>query len=203
MGNLGDWVVSEVVEVATVSKYYTFGGQRACPECNRRVAMRQGDEVYYLHGDHLGSTSLTTDASGAVVAESRYLPYGQERWAEGTLPTDFTFTGQRGSDFGLMDYRARFYSPLLGRFVSPDTIVPEPTSSGGFNRYRYTRNNPLKYVDPSGHHIEMGAGGSSLVPPLDDEDDGEDDAAQAAVNYQKHQEYRSQADEIHGHPGAN
>ncbi len=50
-----------------------------------------------------------------------------------------------------MDYNARYYSPTLGRFISPDTIVPEPGSSGGFNRYRYTRNNPLKYVDPSGH----------------------------------------------------
>ncbi|MCP4372433.1 MAG: hypothetical protein GY797_30660, partial [Deltaproteobacteria bacterium] len=35
---------------------------------------------------------------------------------------------------------------------SPDSIVPEPGSSGGFNRYRYTRNNPLKYVDPTGHY---------------------------------------------------
>ncbi|MCP4360585.1 MAG: RHS repeat-associated core domain-containing protein, partial [Chloroflexi bacterium] len=41
--------------------------------------------------------------------------------------------------------------PVLGRFVSPDSIVPEPGSSGGFNRYRYARNNPLKYVDPTGH----------------------------------------------------
>ncbi|MCP4374090.1 MAG: RHS repeat-associated core domain-containing protein, partial [Deltaproteobacteria bacterium] len=70
----------------------------------------------------------------------------------GTNVTDFGFTSQRNeASFGLMDYNARYYSPVLGRFVSPDSIVPEPGSSGGFNRYRYTRNNPLKYVDPSGH----------------------------------------------------
>jgi hypothetical protein len=40
--------------------------------------------------------------------------------------------------------------------VSPDSIVPEPGSSGGFNRYRYTRNNPLRYRDPSGHCAEFG-----------------------------------------------
>ena len=55
--------------------------------------MRQGEEVYYLHGDHLGSTSLTTDASGVVVSEVRYHPYGQERWTSATpSPTDFGFT---------------------------------------------------------------------------------------------------------------
>ena len=53
-----------------------------------------------------------------------------------------------------MDYNARYYSARLGRFVSPDSIVPEPTSGGGFNRYRYTRNNPLKYTDSSGNCID-------------------------------------------------
>ena len=119
--------------------------------------MRQADEVYYLHGDHLGSTSLTTDNAGVVVSEVRYHPYGLERWTAGESPTDFGFTSQRNEkSFGLLDYKARYYSPVLGRFVSPDTIVPEPTSSGGFNRYRYVRNNPLKYTDPSGHFICVG-----------------------------------------------
>ncbi len=51
------------VVVNGVTKYYTFGGSK--------VAMRQGAEVYYLSGDHLGSTSLTTDGNGAVVSEVR------------------------------------------------------------------------------------------------------------------------------------
>jgi len=51
-----------------------------------------------------------------------------------------------------MDYNARYYSPVLGRFISPDSLVPDPTSSGGFNRYRYARNNPLNLVDPTGHY---------------------------------------------------
>jgi hypothetical protein len=53
--------------------------------------MRKGYAVYYLHGDHLGSTSLTTNISGGIVAQSRYLPYGQERSAWGAAQTDFTF----------------------------------------------------------------------------------------------------------------
>ncbi len=114
--------------------------------------MRQGSEVYYLGGDHLGSTSLTTDSSGGIISEVRYLPYGQVRWSNGTSVTDFGFTSQRNeASFGLLDYNARYYSPYLNRFISPDTIIPDPSSSGGFNRYRYTRNNPLRCIDPSGH----------------------------------------------------
>ncbi len=149
VNNESVWVESGSVSVEAVTKYYTFGGQK--------VAMRQGSEVYYLGGDHLGSTSLTTDSAGGVVSEVRYLPYGEVRWSNGTSVTDFGFTSQRNeASFGLLDYNARYYSPVLGRFVSPDTIVPDPLSSGGFNRYRYTRNNPLRYTDPSGHCIFIG-----------------------------------------------
>jgi len=70
---------------STVTKYYYLGGQR--------VAMRvgpagQAGTVYYLHGDHLGSTSLATNASGGVVARQQYYPYGATRWPTATLPTD-------------------------------------------------------------------------------------------------------------------
>jgi RHS repeat-associated protein len=132
------------VTVKGVTKYYTLGGQQ--------VAMRQGDVVYYLHGDHLGSTSLTTNQSGAIVAQTRYLPYGQERWTSGATPTDFTFTGQRNeAGFGLMDYNARYYSAVLGRFISPDTVVPKVEDPQHWNRYSYVYNNPLKLTDPTGH----------------------------------------------------
>ena len=72
-----------------VTKYYYFGGQR--------VAMREpDDDVVWLHGDHLGSTSLTVDASGDEVARQLYYPFGGTRWESATaLPTDFQFTGQR------------------------------------------------------------------------------------------------------------
>ena len=58
--------------------------------------------------------------------------------------------------FGLMDYGGgtRFYSPLLGRFISPDTVIDGCYETPiGLNRYAYTRNNPLKYTDPTGHIV--------------------------------------------------
>jgi hypothetical protein len=70
--------------------YYYFGGAR--------VGMRQNNDVYWLHGDHLGSASLTTSITGAVVSEMRYYPFGETRWVSGTLPTDtlMLFTGAQG-----------------------------------------------------------------------------------------------------------
>ena len=113
VGNTSAWVESETATVqTTVTKYYYLAGQR--------VAMRQGDALTYLYGDHLGSTSLITNTAGAVVAETRYLPYGQVYWQWGASQTDFGFTGQRLDGFGLMDYNARYYDPLLARFISPD-----------------------------------------------------------------------------------
>jgi len=118
-----------------VTKYYYHGG--------RRVAMCQDGVVYYLHTDHLGSTSLTTDQSSAVVAQQRYYPYGGVRWASGTFPTDCRFTGQRWEQsLGLCDYKARFYDPALGRFISADTVVPEPGNPQALNRYSYVLGNP-------------------------------------------------------------
>jgi len=114
--------------------------------------MAVGGVVYYLHGDHLGSTVLTTDGEGQRVGEVRYAPYGATRWAWGNPSTAYRYTGQRWEGgVGLYDYRARWYEPTLGRFVQPDTLVPEPENPQDLNRYTYVRNNPLKYTDPTGY----------------------------------------------------
>jgi hypothetical protein len=111
VNNTGPWTEATTV-VVQVTKYYTFAGQR--------IAMRSGDQVSYLY-DHLGSTSLLSDASGNEIPGSRvsYFPYGETRTADlVSLPTDFGFTGQRNEGtIGLYDCRARFYDPVLGRFV--------------------------------------------------------------------------------------
>ena len=131
-----------------VRKYYYHAGKRVAV----RVDERGGDAVYYLHGDHLGSTSLVTDETGDVHSRQLYYPYGAERYTEGALPTDFTFTGQRKTPgLGLMHYGARYYHPLLGRFISADTVVPNPSNPQALNRYRYAGNNPVLYCDPDGH----------------------------------------------------
>jgi len=161
VGNASGWVESAPVSVTLVKKYYAFGG--------KRVAMRADGVVYYIHTDHLGSTSLVTNQGQGVVAQQGYYPYGAPRWNVGTLPTDFTFTGQRENDStGLMFYRARYYSPQLARFLSADTIVPSPGNPQSLNRYAYALNNPVRYRDPSGHWVETAFDIISLGMTLND-----------------------------------
>ncbi|MBI4790951.1 MAG: hypothetical protein HY782_28305, partial [Chloroflexi bacterium] len=135
---VGNWY--EVTNGA-VTKYYYFGGQR--------VAMRTSAGVTYLHSDHLGSTSVT---SGASASTQTYYPYGAVRSTTGTLPTDYTFTGQkRDNEAGLHYYGARYYERTLSRFIQPDTVIPDFYNPQSLNRYAYALNNPVSYVDPSGH----------------------------------------------------
>jgi RHS repeat-associated protein len=149
-------VVSAPPANTTYRVYYYAAG--------RPIAMREmptGDNtgtLYYLHSDHLGSTSVTTcgsgtcGAAGSVVARQWYYPYGAVRGSVGTLPTQRTFTGQYSDSYiKLVFMGARAYNPEIGRFVSADSIVPEAGNPQALNRYSYVANSPLKYVDPSGH----------------------------------------------------
>ncbi|MBU1751451.1 MAG: RHS repeat-associated core domain-containing protein, partial [Chloroflexi bacterium] len=74
---------------------------------------------------------------------------------------------------GLLYYGARYYDPLLGRFVSADTVVPGAGNPQAFNRYSYVLNNPLRYVDPTGHggNDPNEASPDFPVPPPDPNDD--------------------------------
>lgn len=59
--------------------------------------------------------------------------------------------GLCGYDLASGSVVARYYDAEIGRFISPDTVVPDWTDPQSFNRYSYCRNNPLRYIDPSGH----------------------------------------------------
>ena len=77
--------------------------------------------------------------------------WGNVRTKGTGLPTDVGFTSQRADSTGLMYYRARYYAGYLNRWLSPDTIIPQPGNPQSLNRFSYVRNNPLKYTDPTGH----------------------------------------------------
>ncbi|MDE3095457.1 MAG: RHS repeat-associated core domain-containing protein, partial [Chloroflexota bacterium] len=105
----------------------------------------------FLLADQLGTTTMVLDATGAVVADQRYWPYGATR-AGAVAQTDKLYTGQRQEPgdpaaLGLYDYHARFYSTLVGRFVSADS-----RGSNGTDLYGYVTDNPLRYTDPTGEH---------------------------------------------------
>ena len=108
--------------------------------------------VSYYHSDHLGSTAVVTDSTGANVQDLNYHPYGNTFSNVGTVDLDYKYTSKElDNSTGLYFYEARYYDAHLGRFISADTIVPNPVDPQAFNRYAYVLNNPIRYTDPTGH----------------------------------------------------
>jgi RHS repeat-associated protein len=156
VGSTATYYVGNYYEVTNnvATKYVYFGKQR--------VALKKNGAVTYLHGDHLGSTSVTTNASGQCTSAQWYYAYGNIRTPAPTLPcsgtpaTDYGFTGQRrDAGASLLYYGARYYDSALGRFIQADTIVPQAGNPQTLNRYSYTLNNPVRYNDPDGHCVPL------------------------------------------------
>ena len=85
--------------------------------------------------------------------------------------------------FGLMDYTARYYSSTLGRFISPDSIIPQPGSPLAWDRYSYVNSNPVRYTDPSGHFTE-----DAIMEYLLQYYEGNEDAARNTIKQWKKDE---------------
>ena len=117
-----------------------------------RIATRYPTVTYYYNTDHLHSSNVITDGTGAKVGEVYYYPFGGTRVNAGPMYPSYKYTGQeQDGETGLYFYGARYYDPAIGRFISADTIIPGPSNPQAFNRYSYVLNNPLLYTDPSGH----------------------------------------------------
>ncbi|MGA1825980.1 MAG: RHS repeat domain-containing protein [bacterium] len=142
--------VSDTFEVinGTETKYIYAGPLK--------VAVKSDEGTYYYHKDHLGSAVIMTNASGGACEEvTEYLPYGLMRTHGGEYVSEYKFTGQeRDPEIGLYNYNARLYDPALGMFITPDSMVPNPLDPQMLNRYSYCRNNPVMFVDPSGHFFD-------------------------------------------------
>jgi RHS repeat-associated protein len=113
------------------------------------LAQQSGSTVSYYVGDHLGSVLQQTDASGAVTLTREYDPFGNPIQGEGQ--SGYAFTGREwDAEIGAAYYRARFYDPKLGRFISEDPLGPARRALRERNGYSYVANDPADHVDPTG-----------------------------------------------------
>jgi RHS repeat-associated protein len=135
-------------------------------------ASRIAGKRFWWHTDRSGSVRAVSDDSGQVLSRMNYGPFGEYRPLPSlSSPCKATcrFAGiDVDRDTGLQYNGARFYDPILNRFISADTIVPDVLQTQAANRFAYNYNNPLSYTDPSGHRPEgISQPGYSSVPGTD------------------------------------
>ncbi|OGQ53939.1 MAG: hypothetical protein A3J24_00590 [Deltaproteobacteria bacterium RIFCSPLOWO2_02_FULL_53_8] len=115
----------------------------------------------YYHNDHLGSPVAATDESNELLWRAHFRPYGERQ--ENPSDSAFGTPGYTGhaqdKDSGLVYAGARYYDPMVGRFMAVDPVGVDPGSPGSFNRYAYANNNPHRYVDPNGESAVTAFGG--------------------------------------------
>lgn len=104
--------------------------------------------------DALGSPVGFGSSDGRVTGKFAYDPFGQRSIAGSLHGSDLGFTGRQVDGTGLMHYRARYYDPALGRFISEDPIG----LAGGTNHYAYVNNSPANATDPTGLAGQIVAG---------------------------------------------
>jgi RHS repeat-associated protein len=127
----------EISSSGVVTKYVGMAGLL--------VAKKVGTTTSWLHVDHQGSVQVETSSTG-VQQRSTYRPYGDRMQAS----TARGYVAQRQDESGLLFMHARYYDPVLGRFISPDAKGASGVGNVGMNRYAYAANNPVNLADTDG-----------------------------------------------------
>uniref|UniRef100_UPI000837B470 RHS repeat-associated core domain-containing protein n=1 Tax=Thauera butanivorans TaxID=86174 RepID=UPI000837B470 len=135
-------LVAEYDSAGTVLRRYVHG-----PGVDEALVWYEGTattDKTWLYADHLGSIVAAANSAGTSTAIYRYGPYGEP---DTTTGVRFRYTGQQYlGGLNLYYYKARFYSPAIGRFLQTDPIG----TADDLNLYAYVRNNPVNFNDPTG-----------------------------------------------------
>ncbi len=180
---IGGLLEKVVTSAGTAYRHYIPAGN------NEVVYIRSStgaNLAYYLTTDHLGSTAVITDETGALAVAENFSPLGARRgdnWTGSPTSTEMTaitgitqrgFTGHEMLDnLKFVNMNGRVYGSG-GTFLSPDPMGPDLSNTQSFNGYSYVNNNPLTWVDPTGFCGEpdskklQSVGGSSdqCLPPI-------------------------------------
>ncbi|PAU58317.1 RHS repeat domain-containing protein [Pseudomonas indica] len=120
----------------------------------------------YYHNDHLGNPVAATDERGDLLWRAHFTPYGERH--ENPATNAFGTVGYTGhaqdKASGLVYMGARYYDPVIGRFMVVDPVGFQDQNPQSFGRYLYANNNPLRFLDPDGRMSDEALLNGSWVP---------------------------------------
>ncbi|MBI2140083.1 hypothetical protein HYU14_04105 [Candidatus Woesearchaeota archaeon] len=146
------YIFDEYIEVVNSSGTYGFTYVKHEGQLVAELKP-DGSKIFY-HPDHLGSTTLITNSSGAAIENTSFTPYGEVY--EGGNVSRFDYEGKETDDITRQkDFHFRMQG-IAGTppFSQPDTLIQNVYDPQSLNRYAFERNNPLKYIDPNGHFLQ-------------------------------------------------
>ena len=149
--------ISQITSTGTWTRGEVYAGGRHLATYSGGT----GGTTIFNHADWLGTERARSNVSGALCESITSLPFGDAMSTSGSCgdPSPMHFTAkERDTESNLDNFGARYDSSSMGRFMSPDPLYISKKKfidPQQWNMYSYTRNNPLRFVDPTGRSIEL------------------------------------------------
>ena len=148
-------LLGEYTPASQLEKEYYYLGSKLLAERQKTGVLVPS--ITYYHNDVLGSPIAATDTTGTLKWREDYRPYGDRNFNDANAATETRwFAGKaQDADSRLSYFGARYYDPMLGRFMGMDSVGVSDTNIHSHNRYAYANNNPYKFVDPDGREATL------------------------------------------------